>query len=48
MSVNALDFHRDERDWMEEDGEFFDCLEDRLSYLLHLTVKEHEEFLGCE
>ena len=48
MNINALEFHRDERDWLDDDKSDFDHLEERLSYLLQLTVKEHENFLGCE
>lgn len=48
MNINALDFHKDEEDWFDEDGEFFDCLENRLAHLLQLTIKEREDFFGGE
>ena len=48
MNINALDFHREEQDWTEEDGEFFACLEKRLAHLLQLSIKEREEFFGGE
>jgi hypothetical protein len=41
MNVSALDFHRE-----EDDDTYFDCLEDRLAYLLQLTIEEQEEYLG--
>lgn len=48
MSANALHFHKDEHEWLDDDGEYFDCLEERLAHLLQLTLKEREDFLGDE
>ncbi len=48
MNVNALDFHKDEEDWVDEDAKFFSCLEEKLSYLLQLTIRERQNYLGEE
>lgn len=48
MSANALDFHREEHDWIDDDGEYFSYLEKRVAYLLQLTIKETETYLGDE
>lgn len=46
MNASCLDFHKDENEWMQEDLEFFDCLEERLSHLLNLSYEESQKFLG--